>query len=452
MKTELVDVSPTRKEIKIEVEPEVVREAFDRISDRFAKEANVPGFRRGRAPRSVVRNRFKSEIRGEVLRELVPDAVNNAIEIHELATIGQPDVHFDTDETMERIGEESISFHVSVEVFPPIELGQYKGLEAARRVRPVTEQDVDRMIEGLRESSAALQPVEDRAAELGDVVTVNFNGKFVDHPEAEDINVEDVEVVLGGQNVQPEFTENLVGVRVDDERTFTVDYPQDFSSKRLAGRKVEYAGNVTAVRIKELPELDDEWARSLGDDFDSVPTLRARIRKDLENRAGAEADDRLRAELLRKALAAHEFEAPRSLVEQQARYRVESVMREMIARGLDPRMQELDWQAAHEELKVQAEADVRSSMLLERIADEEQINVSGEEIEAEIEAVAAASRQPKDQVRSVLTKDGGERSIANRLRNRKALDLLRENARVTEEEWSEQKNEKDEGGRMNAEG
>ncbi len=435
MKTELIDVSPTRKEIKIEVEPEVVRAAFDRISDRFAKEASVPGFRPGHAPRSVVRTRYKSEIRGEVLRELVPDAVNNAIEKHELATIGEPDVHLDTNEALDSIGDRSISFHVNVEVLPKVELRKYKGLEVGRRVRPVTDEDVERMVEGLRESSASLQPVEDRTAELGDTVTVNFQGTFVDHPEDEPINVEDVEVTLGGPAVQQEFTDHLLGLRADDEKTFTVDYPQDFSSKGLAGKRVEYAAKVTAVRIKELPEVDDEWARSLGEDFDSVATLRTKIREDLENRAGAEADNQLSGELLRKLVKSHPFEVPATLVQHQTNYRLESVVREMIGRGIDPRHQELNWEGAREELKAQAEEDVRGSMLLERIAEEERIYVSDDEIEAEVVAIAQASRQSREQVRGVLTKDGGERSIANRLSNRKALDLLRENAHVTEEEW-----------------
>jgi trigger factor len=438
MKTELVDVSPTRKEIKIEVESEVVRAAFDRISDRYARQASVPGFRRGHAPRAVVRTRFKSEIRSDVLRELIPDAVNNAIEKHELAAIGEPNVHFDTNEALKRIGEDAISFHVGVEVLPKVELGKYKGIEATRRIRPVTEEDTNRMLEELREASAALQPVEDRPAESGDTVTVSFQGKFIDQPDDEDINVEDVDVTLGGASVQQEFTDNLTGVKADDEKTFIVDYPEDFSSKGLAGKKVEYKAKVSAVRIKELPEVDDEWARSLGDEFDSVETLLAKIREDLENRARAEADNRLRTELMRKLLEAHQFEVPQSMVEHQTQYRLESVVRDMIGRGIDPRSQELNWEGAREELKAQAEEDVRGSMLLECIAEEERINVSDEEIEAEIDAVAKASRQSKEQVRGVLTKDGGERSIANRLRNRKALDLLRENARVTDEEWIEE--------------
>jgi trigger factor len=441
MKTELIDVSPTRKEIKIVVESEVVRAAFDRISDRYAKQANVPGFRRGHAPRAVVRTRFKSEIRGDVLRELIPDAVHDAIEKHELAAIGEPEVHLDTNEALERIGEDAISFHVGVEVLPKVELGTYKGFEATRRIRPVTDEDTDRILDGLREASAALQPVEDRPAQIGDTVTVSFQGKFIDHPEDEDIKVDDVDVTLGGPNVQKEFTDNLIGVKADDEKTFVVDYPEDFSSKGLAGKTVEYQAKVIAVRVKELPELDDEWARSLGDDFDSLETLRGKIRGDLEKRAADDADNRLRSELVHKLLEAHQFEVPESLVERQTQYRLDSFVRDMIGRGIDPRSQQLDWEGARAELKTQAQEDVRSSMLLERIADEEQINVSAEEIDAEIDAIARASQQPKEQVRGVLTKDGGERSIANRLRNRKAIDLIKENARVTDEEWIEEKQE-----------
>ncbi|HET6670973.1 MAG TPA: trigger factor [Pyrinomonadaceae bacterium] len=442
MKTELVDVSPTRKEIKIELEPEIVRQTFDSISDRYAKQASVPGFRRGHAPRSVVRTRFKSEIRGDVLRELIPDAVHNALEKHELAAIGEPDVHLDEGESLEKIGEGPISFHVGVEVFPTVVLKTYKGLEASRKVRPITDNDVSQMLDQLREASAALQPVEDRAAEMGDTVTVSFQGTYLNTPAGEtapeDINVPDVDVVLGGPGVQQEFTDNLLGVNADDEKKFIVDYPQGFSSKGLAGKKVEYQAKVSAVRRKELPELDDEWARSLGEEFDSIETLKKKIREDLEARAAADADNHLRSEVMRQLLAAHEFEVPQSFVDQQTNFRMENVVREMIGRGIDPRSQELNWESARDELKGQAEADVRGSLLLERIADAERINVTEEEIAAEIETIAQATRQPLEQVRATLTKDGGERSIAHRLRNRKALDLLIENAKVTDEEWKEE--------------
>ncbi|HEX8923018.1 MAG TPA: trigger factor, partial [Pyrinomonadaceae bacterium] len=438
MKTEVVEHSPTRKEIKIEIEADTVRAAYDRISDRYAQMATVPGFRPGHAPRAVVRTRFKDKIRGEVLQELVPQAVQDAISELALNVIGEPDLHLENSEGLDKLGAEPISLHVHVEVLPEVTLGEFKGLEAARRVRPVADEDVDRVIEGLRDASASLQPVEDRGAEVGDTVTVNFQGKFVETPDEEDINVEDVEVELGGPGVQQEFTDNLTGVRADEEKTFTVDYPADFTSKGLAGKKVEYTARVVAVRRKELPELDDEWAKSLGDEFESLPNLREKVREDLVKRAGVESDNRLRSAVMKKLVEAHPFEVPQTLSEHQANNRLESAVRDMIGRGIDPRGQEINWDGVREQLKAQAEFDVRGSMLLDMIAEQEKIEVTDEEIEAEINMIAEASRQSPEQVRAALTKQGGATSIADRLRNRKALDLIVENARVTDEEWQEE--------------
>jgi trigger factor len=439
MKTELIDVSPTRKEIKIEIEPEQIRSAFDRVSQQYSKAANVPGFRPGHAPTSVVRTRYKGEIRSEVLRELLPEAVHNAIQEHSLIALGEPEVEFDNTQEIENLGEKSLTLKVGVEVLPEVKLDTYKGLEATRRKRPVTDEDVQKVIDGLRDASASLQPVEDRASEVGDTVTINARGNYVDEPEEEEIKVDDVEVVIGGPGVHKEFNENLTGVKPEDSKTFVVEYPEDHTTPGLAGKKIEYVTDVTAVSRKELPEVDDEWAKSLGGDVDSIDALKAKIREDLESRSAAESDHHLRGELVRKLLEGHPFEVPASLVEQQTNYRMQGAAREMMGRGIDPRSTGIDWESAREELKTQAEEDVRATMLLEKIATTENITVTEEEIDAEIEEIANASRQSKEQVRAALTKNGGERSIAQRLRNRKALDLLIENASVTDAEWIEPK-------------
>jgi trigger factor len=436
MKTEIKDVSPTRKEIRIEIEPEAVRRSYDRVSDRYAKLANVPGFRRGHAPRDVVRTRFKSEIRSEVLRELVPDAINEAIDQHELITVGEPHVHFDDSEKFERLGDQPISLQVELEVLPKVTLGQYKGIKASRSVRPITDADVERMIEGLRNSSASLQPVEDREAALGDTVTIDVIGKFLDGGE-DDIDLKEVDVVLGGERVAPEFTDNLVGVRVDDERSFIVNYPEDFSTKSLAGRKLDYKAKVIGVRVKELPELDDEWARSLGE-FDSLQALREGVRRDLEQNANWEADRSLRGRVLESLVAEHDFAVPETLINHQVKNRLQDMLSDMMGRGIDPRNQAFDWEGAREQLRDLAEGDVRSSMMLELVAEKEQLEVTEEEIEDEVKQIAVAMRQPLEQVNATLTKEGGKRSIANRLRNRKALDLLVQNAQITEEQWNEE--------------
>jgi trigger factor len=439
MKTELIDVSPTRKEINIEIEPAQVRSAFDRVSEKYSKGANVPGFRPGHAPTSVVRARYKGEIRAEVLRELLPEAVQSAIIEHSLAAIADPDVEFDNTQDLNPATENTLKLKIKVEVLPEIKLDTYKGLEATRRKRPITDEDIAKIIDGLRDGSASLQPVEDRASEIGDTVTINARGNYVEEPEAEEVKVDDVEVVLGGPGVMDEFTQNLTGVKPEETRSFTVEYPADYNTQALAGKKIAYVAEVTSVRRKEQPELDDEWVKSLGGDFDSVDTLKAKVREDLETRASVESDRRLRDELLRALIEANKFEVPESLVEQQTNHRLEGVARQMMSRGIDPRRAEVDWDGAREELRTQAEGDVRVTMLLEKIAAAENITVSDEEVEAEIESFANAAGQSKEQVRAALTKEGGDRSIAHRVRNRKALDLLIEHARITDAEWTEEK-------------
>src|SRR5437762_6991857 len=441
MKTELKELSATRRQIDIQIDAAAVRAAYDQISDRYAKAANVPGFRPGHAPRAVVRTRVKDQIRTEVLRELLPEAAQKAIEEHQLAALSEPELNLENTDGLNRLGDDPISFHIIVDVLPEIKLNEYKGLAATRRTRSVKDEDVDRVIESLRENSATLEPVEDRGAQLGDTVTANFHGKFLSEPEAEPINVEDVDVVLGGDGVVSEINENLIGAKPDDEKTFTVDYPADFTSKGLAGKQVEYRIKVNALRIKELPDIDDEWARSLGDEIESLAQLREKIRSDLDQQVKNEADVKMRSELVRKLVEAHQFELPERLLEHQTEHRLESVVRDMMGHGVDPRDPKLDWEKARDSLKEQAGYDLRGSLLLERIADEEKIEVGKQEIDDEINAVADASRQSVEQVRAILTKQGGERSIAGRLRNRKALDFLVANANVTDEEWKEEKEE-----------
>lgn len=441
MKTELKEISPTQKQIDVEIEAKDVRSVYDQVSDRYAKMANVPGFRPGHAPRGVVRSRFKDQIRTEVLRELLPDAVQKAIDEHKLEPLGEPQLDLETAAGLDPLGENPISFHVKVEVLPEIKLGKYKGIEGKRSTRPISDNDIEKVIENLREGSASLEPVEDRGAQLGDTVTANFHGTFLDEPDAEPIKVEDVDVVLGGPGVVAEITDNLLDTKPDDEKTFRVDYPADFTSKGLAGKQVEYAVKVNSVRIKQLPELDDEWAESLGDEIESLSDLRAKVRADLEAQSKNEAEGQLRAGLVRQLVEAHEFELPERLVQHQTEHRLESVVRDMMGQGIDPRNPQLDWEKARESLKDQADYDLRSSLLMERIADEEKIDVTQPEIDDEINAIADASKQTPEQVRAILTKQGGERSIAGRLRNRKAMEFLVANANVTDEEWKEEQQE-----------
>jgi len=264
------------------------------------------------------------------------------------------------------------------------------------------------------------------------------DGFLVERTDRAQVDDFGVDVVLGGEGIVSEFAEGLTGVRPDDVRTIRLKYPADFKAQGLAGKEVEYTATVTGVSRKELPEADDEWAKSFGEGVESVDDLRNRLREQLTERARMESEDRLRGELMQKLAGAHEFEMPETLVEFQTRKMMESTVRDMMQRGMNPNEQQLDWQGLHAALSGRAHEELRGSLLLERIAEAEQIEPTDEEIEQEIESIAAASRQTPEQVRASLTKQGGERSIADRLRHRKTLDMLVENARVSDEEWREE--------------
>ncbi len=319
MKTELKEVSPTQKELKIEIPAEDVRQVYNKVSQKYARAVSVPGFRKGFAPLDVVRMRYKDEIQNEVLQELLPKKVTAAIQEHDLSPLGEPELHIEDVENIKVNGSQPISLHVHVEVMPEIAAPKYKGVEATRRVRPVEEDELDQIIEERRQQGAALVPVEDRKSQTGDTLIVDLEGIFVDKPEEEPIKADDLELTLGEEYVEKSFTENLIGLEEDDEKEFTVEYPEDFSSPGLAGQTVAYTAKVKSVGIIELPEADDDWAQGLEEDFKSMKDLRKKLREDLEMMAKLEADNKVRDELLTKLIDSHELEVPNTLIDIQAR-------------------------------------------------------------------------------------------------------------------------------------
>jgi trigger factor len=439
MKSELEHVSPVHKEIRLEIEAEEIKPVYDKVLQQYAKLAQVPGFRKGYAPTAVIKNRHKEDINNDVLREILPEKVQQAIEEHELQPLSEPQLHLDNAENANLNGSESIALHVHVEVVPEIETPNYKNLEAVRRVRPVADEDVDRVIESRQREQASLVPVEDRAAEMGDTVTVNINGTIVDDAAADPIAVEDLQIELGGEGVEKTFTENLVGSSADEERTFTVEYPADFSSPGLAGKTVEYTAKVVSIGKIEIPEANDEWAKSLSEGeetFETVSDLRQKVRQDLEVYSKSESDNRLRDELMNKMIDANPLEVPPTLVNYQAQGLTRQFAGQMEQQGVDMRQaDEKVWQMLYQRMMPQAEREVRGALLLDKIAEIENIEISDDEINAELEAIAGYSGRSVDEVREALTKQNGDEGIRERLQNRQAIEVLVANATITDGEW-----------------
>jgi trigger factor len=437
MKTELLEVSPTQKEITIEIEPEEVREVYNKVSKKYAKAAQVDGFRKGFAPLDIIRLRYKEEIKSEVLQELFSPKVGEAIQEFNLNPLSEPHLHIENSENLKVNGSQPISLRVHVEVMPEIPAPDYKNLEITRRVRPLSDDELARIIDERRQESATLIPVEDRKSQDGDTVIVDLEGTFAGDEMSEPIKADDLEIKLGDANIEKSFTENLNGVEEDEEKEFTVAYPADFTSPMLAGKTVNYKAKIKSVGKVELPELDDDWAQSLDENFESLEDLRLKLREDLKIGAEGEADNRLRSELIAKLIEAHDFEVPNALIDLQARNLLNNFAQDMSGRGVDLNKVDKDFvQMAYTQMQGQAERDVRGAMLLEKVAELENVEISVEEVNEEIERMAQYYRTTPEEIRSSLSQQqDGEANIANSLRTRKAVQALVDRAKITDGEW-----------------
>lgn len=437
MKSELKVISPTQKEIHLQIDADAVREAYGRVSKKYASRASVPGFRKGLVPLDVVRLRFKEEIKSDVLQEVIPQKVTDAIREHQLSPLSEPQLHLENHETVKVNGSEPLNLHVHVEVMPDIPEPKYKGIEVVRRVKPVENGEVENLIAERLLREAALIPVEGRASTVGDTVIVDLEGRFDDQPDADPITATDLDVVLGDELIEASFTDNLKGVKQDEEKEFTVAYSDDFTSPALAGKTVHYKAKIKSVGLSEVPELNDEWAKSLDEGYKSLADLRKRLKADLEKVSAADADARVRNNAVAKLIETNAFEVPNSLIENQARNLLNDFARDLQQRGVDLNQVEQSFiEMAYSNMRQQAERDVRGALLLDKVAEAEKVEVAVEEVDAEIAKMADYYRTTPDELRTQLDKQGGGvENIRNNLRTRKSIEALMSHAKVTEGEW-----------------
>lgn len=439
MNTELIEVSPTKRELKIEIAPEAVREVYNRISSKYAKQANVPGFRKGFAPLDVVRMRYKDDITNETLQQLLPTKITEAIEQSGVSPLNEPHVHLEDQANLKLNGSQPIKISVHFDVMPTIPEPDYKGIEVTRRVRPIEEAQIEDFIAERRQQGSALIPVEGRKSEQGDTVIVDLVGTFENEPETEPITADDLEIPLGDETIEKAFTEHLVGVEEDEEKEFTIAYPEDFSSPGLAGKTVNYKAKIKSVGKVELPELNDEWAQSLDEGYESMDALRTKLLDDMKTYSESDANARLRVDAIAKLIEKNDFEVPGTLIDVQARNLLNNFGQDLAQRGVDLKKVEQDFiQMMYEQMKTQAERDVRGAMLLEKIADIENIEVSDEEVNEEIQKMADYYGTSVDEIKNSFRENqNAETEISNNLRTRKAIESLISNAKVTDGEWIE---------------
>jgi trigger factor len=398
---------------------EVDRET-ERAVAAIQKKVRLPGFRPGKAPLSIVKTRFAGDIRQEVIEKLVPRFFHDTVEKEHLQVVGRPDitdVHFHAGEPLH--------FKAAFEVAPNFDLGEYRGITITYTEPVVTDEDVAERLEQVRDQKAEYVNEEPRPLADGDYAVVSLESLS---GLAETISQDELMLKLGDESTMPAFTENLRGSSPDDVREFEVTYPADYERKPLAGRTVKFRATVKAVRRKELPDLNDEFAKDLGD-FKTLEELKEALRRNILREREQRAQEEAKHQLIEKLVDAHDFAVPEAYVDTQIETNVQNQLRALAAQGMDPKGLKLDWQKVRESQKGRAERDVKAALLLDKIAEREAVGATQEEVDREVQRIARQQREAVAVTRAKLQKDGVIGRIAGNIRTEKTLSFLFEQAR-----------------------
>jgi trigger factor len=411
-----------RRELDLEIPAEDVSKATERVAKEIARVARVPGFRPGKAPVSLIKRRFAEDIKGEVLQSLVPEKVEKAVAEQKLNPVSQPQV-----DKLDFNEGQPLKFRAVFEVLPEFEVGKYKGLDIEMPAMEVTDQDINKALEETRERAAAFAPVEGRTVENGDFVQLKLGGT----PEGggDPIQADSVMCHVGAEETMQPFNENLLGANVGDHKTFDVDYPADYPDAKLAGKKFHYDADVTGIKVKKLPELSDDFAKDVSD-ATTLDELKNKIRESLEHEREHRRKDLQREKIIFELVKGHDFPVPESLVEHQKDVRLERVVRSLAQQGVDPRAVNLDWVSLRQRQEDRAKEDVKAELIIDRIASTENIDVTEEDLQHELEHLGGHSGESAEAIRARLTKQGALDRMKAKLRSDKTLDWLAQNANV----------------------
>jgi trigger factor len=411
-----------RRELDLEIPAEEVSKAMERVAKEFARIVRIPGFRPGKAPVSLIRRRFAEDIKGEVLQKLVPERVEKAVSEQKLTPVSQPQV-----EKLDFAEGQPLKFRAVFEVLPEFELGNYKNLEFEMPTMDVTEADVAKTLEEMRERAAAFAPVEGRPVENGDYVQLKLMGTPAGGGEP--LRADSVMCHIGAEETMEPFNENLRGANIGDHKNFDVAYPADYPDAKLAGKTYNYAVEVLGIKTKKLPELNDEFAKDVSDAA-TLDELKKKVSESLEHERDHRQKELQREKVLAELVKQHTFPVPEALVEHQMDARLERVVRSLAAQGVDPRAVNVDWVSLRKRQQERATDDVKAELIIDRIATAENIDVTEEEVQHELERMASHSGESADVVRARLTKQGALDRMKAKLRSDKTLDWLAQNSKI----------------------
>ena len=425
------NLAPCKKLLRVEVDAKAVDEAFDAVTKDFQKQASLPGFRPGKAPRNLVLKKYEPDIKTEVKRKLIGDAYRKALDEKKIAVIGYPDI-----EEIQFGRGQTLQFAATIETAPEFQLPEYKGLPAKREAKSVTVADVDRAIELLARQHMKFETVA-RELRLGDIAVVNYTGLCDGKPITDTAPTakglteqKNFWVDAASDSFIPGFADQIIGAKAGDKRTVNVDFPADFVTKQLAGKKGVYEVEVVEVKEKVLPPIDDAFAKKY--DAENLPKLREGVQRDLENELKYSQAKAVRGQIIRALLTATNFDLPETAVAHETRNVVYDIVRENSQRGVARDLIEKQKDEIYSAATQSAKERVKLSFLIQRIAEKEGLQVSQDEVLKRVQSLAMAYQIPLEKFLKDLQKRNGVRELYDQIAHEKVLAFLEQNAKIEE--------------------
>jgi len=416
-----VEEGSSLRHFDVELGPEQLAEQFERGVNRLRRTVKLPGFRKGKTPKDIIRTRFHSDVLNDAVQDLVSQTVNAELEQRELRPLGDPRIS-----KLESELGKPLRFRASFEIMPAVEAKDYEGLTATEQTTDVTDEQVDAGVTHLREQHARFDPVEDRGAQDHDVVVGDLSESVEGGAERKH---EGASFELGSEAYHPVLHEKLQGAEPGQELAFSAPFAADHGDAERAGKTFDVTFTLTELKEKVLPEADDELAKDVGE-FDTLDELRAELRSQAETRAKEDDAQHLRNQLLEQLITANAFDAPSALVDYEVQGRLESAARDLQQRGVDPSQAGIDWNALRTEQRPAAENAVKATLLLDSIVKQEDLKETEEELSAEIERAAQALSKSAEAVRAQMMKEGTLERIQSRIRRDKAVDFIKLHAKL----------------------
>ncbi len=431
MNITIENLAPCKKLLRVEVDAKSVDEAFDAVTKDFQKQASLPGFRPGKAPRALVLKKYEPDIKNEVKRKLIGDSYRKALDEKKIAVIGYPDI-----EEIQFGRGQTLQFAATIETAPEFQLPEYKGLPARREAKSVTAADVERAIELLARQHLKFETVA-RELRLGDIAVVNYTGTCDGKPITD--TAPTAKGLTGQKNFWvdaapdsfiPGFADQLIGARAGDRRTVNVNFPGDFVTKQLAGKQGVYEVEVVEVKERVLPPIDDAFAKKY--DAESLPKLREGVQRDLENELKYSQAKAVRGQIIRALLTAANFDLPETAVAHETRNVVYDIVRENSQRGVARELIEKQKDEIYSAATQSAKERVKLSFLIQRIAEKEGIKVAQDEVLKRVQSLALAYQIPLEKFLKDLQKRNGVPELYDQIAHEKVLAFLEQNARIEE--------------------